>query len=68
MPTEKSANMHGEVVVVMQSHLNRPDVLSHSKRPTEIAMFLDRLGTWALLLALAVGGVIVLAWLTESLT
>ena len=53
----------------MRSPLHRrDDVLPHAKRPTEIGTFLDRLGTWGLVLALAVGGVIVLAWLTESLT
>lgn len=61
-------NMHGEGVAVMPSQLRRPDVLPHIKRRAEIRTFLDQLGTWALLLALAVGGGIVLVWLTESLS
>jgi hypothetical protein len=52
----------------MHSQLSRRDALPNSKRPTEIGTFLDRLGTWGLLLALAVGGAIVLVWLAELLT
>jgi hypothetical protein len=51
----------------MQSQLSRPGVLPHSRKPTKIGEFLDQLGTWVLLLLLAVGGIIV-AWLIESLS
>jgi hypothetical protein len=56
--------MHGEGVAVMQS--SRPYILRHiTKRAPETSEFLNRLGTWALTLALAVGCIIVLRWLTE---
>ena len=51
----------------MQSQVSRRDVLPHRKRLTEIGTFLDQIGNWVLLLALAVGG-IVLVWLTQSLS
>ena len=62
---EKSGNMYGEGVVIMQSQLSRPGIFPHSRKPTKIGRFLDQVGTWVLLLLLAVGGIIVV-WLIES--
>ena len=47
----------------MRSQLSHPDVLSNSRKPTEIGKFLDRLGIWIPALALALGAIISVLWL-----